>query len=359
MTHVVIGGGIIGLLTAHYLQAAGERVTLLEQGLLGKESSWAGGGILSPLYPWHYPEAVNALAWHSQRLYPNLVQEFKIQSGIDAEINTCGLMMLDPDEIDPATQWAKQHDINLQILTKEQVQQRIPAISQHCLPQHSLWMPDIAQVRNPRFLKALVASLRLRGVELIENAAVDNFVFESHRIKSVVSGDQVYPCTTATVACGAWSHQVLENWLPKLAVEPVRGQMILFKANQEILPAMLMKNAQYLIPRRDGRIIMGSTLEYTGFNKATTEDAFMLLKNAAMQLIPALADFPVEQHWAGLRPGNVRQIPFICEHPQLRGLFINTGHFRNGVVTAPASAKLLVDQILNRKEMLNPSPYRI
>ena len=359
MTHVVIGGGIIGLLTAHYLQTEGERVILLEQGQLGKESSWAGGGILSPLYPWHYPDAVNVLAWKSQQLYPDLVQDLKIQSGIDAEINQCGLLMLDPKEIDPATAWAKLHGVNLQIVGKNEVQQRIPAISPHCLPNHSIWMPDIAQVRNPRFLKALVASLRMRGVELYENSPVDNFVIADQQIRAVVTDKSEFPCSTATVACGAWSHQVLENWLPKLAVEPVRGQMILFKANPKVLSTMLMQHAQYLIPRRDGRIIMGSTLEYTGFDKATTEDAFTLLKNTAIQLIPALADFNIEQHWAGLRPGNVRQIPFICQHPSVRGLFINTGHFRNGVVTAPASARLLVDQILNKPILINSSPFSI
>ena len=122
---------------------------------------------------------------------------------------------------------------------------------------------------------------------------------------------------------------------------------------------MVMEKAHYLIPRRDGRIIAGSTLEYVGFNKSTTQDAKQQLMQKATELIPTLGDYLVEHHWSGLRPGNPQQSPFISQHPEIRGLFINTGHFRNGVVTAPASAKLCVDQILNNPPILNPLPYKL
>ena len=120
-----------------------------------------------------------------------------------------------------------------------------------------------------------------------------------------------------------------------------------------------MEKAHYLIPRRDGRIVAGSTLEYVGFNKNTTEEAKQQLLQNATDLIPKLGNYPVEHHWSGLRPGNPQDIPFICQHPEIRGLFINTGHFRNGVVTGPASAKLCTDQILNNAPILDPKPYKI
>jgi len=359
MKHIVIGGGIIGLLTAYYLRRAGEDVTVIEQGKLARESSWAGGGILSPLYPWQYPDAVNALVKYSQQLYPDLVDELRSQTGIDAEYCRCGLMMLDPEEIDAATRWAERYHIDIQILSTTAVQQHIPEISPLCIPRHSLWMPDIAQVRNPRLLKALIAALRNLGVALIEDTPVDNFVINDQQLNAVVSRDQVFTCSTATVACGAWSHHVLQPWLPDLDIEPVRGQMIMFKARPGLLNSMLMRHAQYLIPRRDGRIIMGSTVEYTGFDKSTTQDAFAQLQHNALQLVPALADFEIEQHWAGLRPGNVRHTPFICHHPTINGLFINTGHFRNGVVMAPASALLGVDQILRRSSRIDVTAFRL
>ncbi|WP_455197011.1 NAD(P)/FAD-dependent oxidoreductase, partial [Kaarinaea lacus] len=162
---------------------------------------------------------------------------------------------------------------------------------------------------------------------------------------------------TVTVACGAWSRQLLRDWLSRLDVEPVRGQMILFKAQPALLNTMIMRDSHYLIPRRDGRIIAGSTLEYVGFDKNVTPAARQDLLQKATSLIPELANYPIEHHWAGLRPGTSQQLPIISKHPSLSGLFINTGHFRNGVVTAPASARLCVDQILNTSTTLDPAPY--
>ncbi|WP_455201559.1 glycine oxidase ThiO [Kaarinaea lacus] len=359
MTHLVIGGGIMGLLTAHYLNTAGEKVMLLEQGHLGQESSWAGGGILSPLYPWRYPDALNDLAAWSQQIYPALIEELKSLSDIDAQYWQCGFLILDEDEIEAAKQWAGQRNQNLLTVEANQMKDIAPNLSASRLPKNAIWMPDIAQARNPRLLKALITSLQNRGVELREQSAVDRLIISDQQIKAVVCGDRKFEAASVTVACGAWSSRLLKDYLPTLHVEPVRGQMILFKATPDILNTMIMEKAHYLIPRRDGRIIAGSTLEYVGFNKNTTEEAKQQLMKKATDLIPRLSSYPVEHHWSGLRPGNPQQVPFICQHPEISGLFINTGHFRNGVVTAPASAKLCTDQILNKTPILNPKPYKI
>jgi len=359
VTHIVIGGGIMGLLTAHYLHSAGEKVMVLEQGQLGQESSWAGGGILSPLYPWRYPDALNDLAAWSQQIYPALIDELNSLSGIDAQYWQCGFLILDEEEIDAATQWAAQRQQSMQIIESTQICEIAPNLSSARLPNKAIWMPDIAQARNPRLLKALISSLQKRGVELREQCPVNNLVISNQQVTGVISGESEIAASTVTVACGAWSSQLLKEYLPTLHVEPVKGQMILFKAAPELLNTMVMQKAHYLIPRRDGRIIAGSTLEYAGFNKSTTEDAKQQLRQKATDLISKLSNYPIEHHWSGLRPGNPQQAPFIGQHPEIKGLFINTGHFRNGVVTAPASAKLCTDQILNKPSILDPLPYKL
>lgn len=357
MTHIVIGGGIMGLLTAYYLDAAGEKVILVEQGKLGRESSWAGGGILSPLYPWRYPDPVNDLAAWSQRQYPELVNQLAEKSGIDAQWIQSGMLVMDPEEMAKATGWADSNDVNLEIISDEQSKQLIPGINDKFSGGSSIWMPDIAQVRNPRLLKALIKTLRKTQVEILEETPVTDLCIESETVVGVRSNNQTLGGDSVTVACGAWSSEVLRQWLPSLNVEPVRGQMILYKASPQILNPMILKDSHYLIPRKDGRIIVGSTLEFVGFNKEITEEAKQKLSAFANDLLPTLKNYPIEHHWSGLRPGNSVQIPFISKHPNIEGLFVNTGHYRNGVVTAPASAMLCVDLILSRPPILEVKSY--
>ena len=126
-----------------------------------------------------------------------------------------------------------------------------------------------------------------------------------------------------------------------------------------LLGHIVLRDGYYLVPRRDGLILAGSTLEYAGFNKETTTAARELLAGRALQLVPALSDHRIVNHWSGLRPGSPEGIPYICEHPEIEGLYLNTGHFRNGVVMAPASARLLVDCLLERDSFTAFGPYRL
>jgi glycine oxidase len=161
------------------------------------------------------------------------------------------------------------------------------------------------------------------------------------------------------VAGGAWSGELLKTAGVSLPMAPVRGQMLLFRAAPGLLKRMVMRHYRYLIPRRDGRILAGSTLEQVGFDKATTRSAAEKLHRAALELVPALEDCPVEHHWTGLRPGNLSGVPYIGEHPAWKGLYVSTGHYRNGVVLAPASARLLADMALSRPHSLDPAPYAL
>ncbi|MDH5594537.1 MAG: FAD-dependent oxidoreductase, partial [Gammaproteobacteria bacterium] len=144
-----------------------------------------------------------------------------------------------------------------------------------------------------------------------------------------------------------------------LRVEPVRGQMLIFKASPDLLPTMVLNHGKYLIPRKDGHILIGSTLEYVGFQKDTTPAAFDELKLAACDMLPELAKTPIEKHWSGLRPGSPEGIPYIGPHPEVTGLFVNTGHFRNGVVLGLASASLLADLVTNNPPELDPCLYKL
>jgi len=135
--------------------------------------------------------------------------------------------------------------------------------------------------------------------------------------------------------------------------------MLLLKTPPGWLSRIVLTDDCYLIPRRDGHVLVGSTMEYVGYDKSTTEEAREALSAAAFKLVPGLADFPLVKHWAGLRPGSPIGVPYIGEHPEISGLFVSAGHFRNGVVMAPASARLLADLVLGRTPVLDPEPYAL
>ena len=354
---IIIGGGIIGMLTARELHASGLDVLLLERGRLGAESSWAGGGILSPLYPWRYDDSVNALARYSQQVYAEIAEQLMADSGIDPEYNQCGLMVLDQDEKDHAQAWARQWHMPLNMLASQQaINQYEPELNASV--KQALWLPEIAQMRNPRLVKALSGSLREKKIKVIEHCEIKQLLEKQGVIQGVKTADTVYTGTRVIVAGGAWSANIIKKNIPQPEIEPVKGQMILFKARQGLLKTMVLSGGRYLIPRRDGRILAGSTLEHTGFEKSITEDAMLSLKQSAIDLIPALADYPVEHHWAGLRPGTPQGIPYICQHPAIKGLYINSGHYRNGVILGAASAKLMADLVMGEQPELDIKPYQ-
>lgn len=159
------------------------------------------------------------------------------------------------------------------------------------------------------------------------------------------------------LAAGAWSGELLASLGLTLPVEPVKGQMILYKCASDFLSCMVLAKGRYAIPRRDGHILIGSTLEHEGFDKTPTESALDSLKASAVELIPALADAEVVGHWAGLRPGSPEGIPYIGKVPGFEGLWLNCGHYRNGLVLAPASCQLFADLLLGHKPVIDPAPY--
>ncbi|TBU78774.1 glycine oxidase ThiO [Phytopseudomonas daroniae] len=353
---IVIGGGVIGLLSAYQLATAGKRVTLVDRGSVGGEASWAGGGIVSPLYPWRYSQAVTALAHWSQDYYPGLGQQLLACTGLDPEVHVTGLYWLDLDDQAEALAWAQREGRPLHEVSAESAYAAVPPLGAGF--QRAIHMSGVANVRNPRLVKSLRAALQgMPAVTLREHDPVEGFVREGARIVGVRTADGELLADQVVVAAGAWSGEVLQSLGLALPVEPVKGQMILFKCAEDFLPSMVLARGRYAIPRRDGHILVGSTLEHAGFDKTPTEDALASLRASAEALLPALKDAEVVGHWAGLRPGSPEGIPFIGEVPGHEGLWLNCGHYRNGLVLAPASCRLLADLMLGREPIIDPAPY--
>ncbi len=356
MRVLLIGGGAIGMISAHMLASAGIEVCLLDKSELGLESSWAGGGIVSPLYPWRYSSAVTALAHWSQQFYPDLAETLLEVTGIDPEVYATGLYWLDLDDEDQALAWSSRTGRRLEQVALSQVRMAVPALGAGFA--RALHMPGVANVRNPRLLKALRAALlQLPNVSLHKDCAVTGFLRQGDSVIGVRTAAGEFYADRVVLTAGAWSGELLRNLGLELPVVPVKGQMILYKCAEDFLPAMLLAKGRYAIPRRDGHILIGSTLEHAEFDKTPTDEALNSLKASAVELLPALAEAEVVGHWAGLRPGSPEGIPFIGSVPGHEGLWLNCGHYRNGLVLAPASCRLLTDLLLGREPVVDPASY--
>ncbi|MDI5933422.1 glycine oxidase ThiO [Halomonas kalidii] len=359
---VIIGGGVIGMMTAWQLAEAGHSVALVERGQCGREASWAGGGIVSPLYPWRYSDPVSHLARFAEHEYPQLAARLREETGIDPEYRRKGLLYLRVDDRDQACAWARRQGKRLESVEAAFIYDKEPWLAEGI--GSGLWMPTLGSIRNPRLCRALRARLMsLPGVTLEEGVTVEGLGIERGSVTGVETSRGRLAAGEVILCGGAWSGVLLDSIGMTLPVRPVKGQMMLFHTppmpgGRMMLERVVLADGRYLIPRGDGRVLIGSTLEEADFDKTTTADARASLLASAAAMLPALADCEIEQHWAGLRPAAPDGIPFIGAVPGVRGLHVNAGHYRNGLVLAPASTRLLVDQLLGRASLIDPSPYR-
>lgn len=352
---IVVGGGVIGMLTARQLLQRGVSVTLIEKSDTGTEASWAGGGIVSPLYPWNYVPAISALASLAQAVYPDLAQQLLAETGIDPELSPCGLLMLDPPDYDKAQDWGRQFGKTVEPVDHAFVAAREPAATTAW--QRALWLPYVSNVRNPRLLRALKASLLQQpAFRLLSQTAVNALEAGAGGVR-VRCGADVHHAARVVVCAGAWSPQLLAPLGLAMQVVPVRGQMLLFEARPGLINSIILKDGKYTIPRCDGQILVGSTTEEAGFDKSTTDEALQLLRQHAEDIVPALAKVRIVKQWAGLRPGSPGGLPYIGAVPGAPNVFVNAGHYRNGLVLAPASAQLMADLLTGQAPVIDPAPY--
>lgn len=325
---LVIGGGVIGLATAYELLTAGLRVTLIERGTIGRGSaSWAGGGILAPLDPADIDSEWAPLLAESLACYRSWCEKIREKSGIDPEWRVSGLEIHQTRDADAWRAWASAHKLG-----------PVSASASEGAGD-DLFIAGVAQVRPPRLLRALVGAVRAAGGIVRESAPVRELMIESDRARGVRLDRERIHADRVVLAAGAWSGDLSVE----AQVEPVRGQMLLFRTRPGTLSRIVLRDRFYLIPRCDGRIVAGSTLEYAGFDDRATEQGRAAILDAAVRMLPALAEAPIEAHWSGLRPAPVDGVPLIGLSRAVRGLMLNCGHHRLGITLAPASARRIVE----------------
>ena len=360
MTEVIniVGAGVVGMSVALELAEAGHRVRVFDRGPAGQEASWAGGGILWPLYAWRHPEPVRSLARWSADLYPALCASISRHTSIDPELFDSGLLVLDEDEQSNALAWAARHGSPADRLCGKDLRSAEPALGRwHA---SAVRLADVRQGRNPRLLQGLWRRLAQLGVECLTDTEVHALTVSAGRLQGLATAAGRQPVRGSVVlAAGAWTQSLLEPLGIDLGIAPVKGEMLLYRAEPGLVRHILLHRDCYIIPRRDGALLVGSTVERGGFVKTPTPAAREFLRKAAASMVPALEGRPIVAHWAGLRPAAPGGVPYIGAIRGVEGLMVCAGHFRNGLLLAPASAKLIAALLLGRAPPVSPGPYAV
>lgn len=348
---LIVGGGAIGLTIAWRAAKAGRSVRVVEAGRLGRESSWAGAGLLPAAAPRGVPvsDALESLRSLSHALHASWAEELREVTGIDTGYRASGGLHLARTRGERASLmaqqvWWREHGIGYEAWRRGDGAKDVAWPSGMSSEIEEAWyVSGDCVLRNPHHVAALVEACRREGVELVEQAKMIGVQREGSRVVAVETTQEVYGCGQVVVASGAWSGALVAALGVSIEVYPVRGQMVLLKQAEATFAMPIHEGHRYLVPREDGRVLIGSCEEEVGFDKRTTEEMLDDLKAWAFEVMPALAGVEVERTWAGLRPATVDGFPYIGKVPGWENAFVATGHFRHGLHWSTGTAALVLD----------------
>lgn len=338
---------------------AGARVTVLERSIPGAEASSAAGGILAPQMEAEAPGPFLELCLRSRGLYPDFAAELQALSGVNVGYLPSGLLSLAFDEagaqrLEATVSWQRASGLRAELLRTAEVLALEPQLSPRVVA--AAHFPDDHQVDNRLLTRALTMAAARVGATF-RTGHVRGVVEEKGRAVGVDLDGETLRADAVVIAAGSWSGLVQGSAVDPRVVRPARGQMVQFQTRLPLFSRVLFSDKGYVIPRADGRVIAGSTLEFAGFEKSVTAEGLHRILSLSMELCPALASAPVQETWAGLRPYTDDHLP-ILGAGALPGLFLATGHFRNGILLAPLTARLMAQVVLGERPPVDLAPFR-
>lgn len=354
----IIGGGVIGLAVARALSLRGvANVTVIERGSFGAESSGAAAGMLAPQAEANAADDFFSLCSRSRDLYPAFAAQLFSETGIDIELETAGTLYLglneeDLKEIEQRYAWQTSAGLAVERLSAAAAKKLEPAISDNV--QLALLFPLDTQVENRLLIKALIASNQNRGVSLVNDTAVTSLKIGRGGISGLETSRGFVATEKVVVAAGGWSSLLAasddaspDSALPDLGIEPIRGQILCFDTNPAMFSHVIYSPRGYIVPRKDGRLLAGSTTEYVGFDKRVTEAGMQAIHSAAAEISPQVGSLTRREAWAGLRPRAADGLPVVGAYAEIAGLFYAVGHYRNGILLTPVTGELIADAVVD------------
>jgi glycine oxidase len=358
----IVGGGIMGCAVALRLASRGLAVTVIERGIPGAEASSAAAGILGPQMEADAPGPLLDLGLRSRALFPALAAELRDATGIDIGYVKSGVLAVALDgagaaELTARRAWQTARGLRVESLTAEALRALEPNLGPEV--RAALRFADDAQVNARELARAFSQAAALAGARFLQGRYVRRVVVRDGVVEGVELDGEVLAAGAVVVAAGSWSGLVEGSGVPATVVRPARGQLASIETRPPLFRHVLAVHGRgYLVPRRDGTVIAGSTVEMAGFRKEVTVAGMEQILGLARALVPALGDAPVTGSWSNFRPYTEDHLPVLGLTP-VRGLVLATGHFRNGILLAPVTAEAIASLVATGASEVDLSPFSV
>ena len=361
---IVVGGGLMGCSTALALADAGLLVHLLERSIPGAEASSAAAGILAPCIESHGHDISLELGLASRRMHAELSERLRQDVGLDVGFRVCGALKVAFDdngqeELETLLSSLKAAGMSCERLDALELREKEERISARS--RGGVFLPDEAQIDPPALLNAVALAAQTAGVTFRKGATVREILLQGSKVIGVQVDDERLEADNVVVAAGSWTTLIPGLKLGSQTIHPIRGQLFSTRSRPPIFKSTVFSSRGYVVTRPDGRVICGSTEERVGFSRGVTLNGLRTIIDTATEIAPSLGDAVIESQWSSFRPGTPDGLPLVGKLGA-DGLFIASGHFRNGILLAPITAKLVSDLITGGEDnawlaALNPTRF--
>jgi glycine oxidase len=365
---IVIGGGIIGCSVAWRLAAEGVATTVLERGRVGQEASWAAAGMIAPQAEADGPGPFFDFCMKARDAFESIVDRLVRDGGVDPEYDRAGILYvaLDADErvqLERRAQWQRAVGAPLEELSGDEARRIEPMLSPEAV--YAIHMPTNRRTDNRKLTQAYAAAARRAGAEIVEGARVHALAIRGQggaatRADGVVMDDgSIREADVVINAAGSWAGEIRGLEADGVKLHPVRGQMVCFEVAPGKVGPALFSLRGYVVPRRDGRLLAGSTMEEAGYNKTVTLAGLDKIARGAAAMVPALGAAAFREAWAGLRPATRDLLPVLGFSPSVSNVLWAAGHFRSGILLSAITGEIVVDLVKGRRPAVELNPFSV
>jgi glycine oxidase len=358
---IVMGGGIIGCSVAWRLAAEDIVTTVLERGRVGQEASWAAAGMIAPQAEAEGPGPFFDFCMKARDTFDGIVDRLVRDGGVDPEYDRAGILYvaLDADErvqLERRASWQRSVGAPLEELSGAEARRVEPMLSPEAV--YAIHMPTNRRTDNRKLTQAYAAAARKAGAEFVEGARVEALATRGERAVGVLMVDgSTLEADVVVNAAGAWAGEIRGLEADRVKLHPVRGQIVCFEVAPETIGPALFSLRGYVVPRRDGRLLAGSTMEEAGYDKSVTLAGLDKIARGAAAIVPTLGAAAFREAWAGLRPATRDLLPVLGFSPSVSNVLWAAGHFRSGILLSAITGEIIVDLVKGRRPAVELSAF--
>ncbi len=358
---IIIGGGIIGCSVAWRLAAEGVVTTVLERGRVGQEASWAAAGMIAPQAEAEGPGPFFDFCMKARDTFDGIVDRLVREGGVDPEYDRAGILYvaLDTDErvqLERRARWQRSVGAPLEELGGAEARRVEPMLSPEAV--YAIHMPTNRRTDNRKLTQAYAAAARKAGAEFVEGARVEALATRGERAVGVLMDDgSTLEADVVVNAAGAWAGEIRGLEADRVKLYPVRGQIVCFEVAPETIGPALFSLRGYVVPRRDGRLLAGSTMEEAGYDKSVTLAGLDKIARGAAAIVPTLGAATFREAWAGLRPATRDLLPVLGFSPSVSNVLWAAGHFRSGILLSAITGEIIADLVKGRRPAVELSAF--